>query len=490
MLIKDFNVELLSVNNPDTCKNKYHGFYRYDKFSRSTSGKKGQKLLLSLSKNSCSIVNRANPTHKERIGGYRFLNNKRVTDINLVESLQEQCQRNCVGLHVIALQDTSEYNYAQNSNRLKKETLGVVGNNKDFGYLAHIMVPFDAVTCLPQGISYCKLWSRDPYRKKDRDKVYPLLPIEEKESFRWIEAAEKTKSLLTSAKHITLISDRESDIYQLWERVPDDKTDLIIRARGDRPLFDQPLSIIELLDKQTTAGSYTIDIKGDLRSKRSKRKAIVNVKYAEVLVKKSKNLPREQARGDYVSLIAVEAKEDSSSCKAGEEPIHWLLLTTHSVNDFEQACRIIDWYSFRWQIEQFFRLTKRQGLDLESSQLETGEGLKKLGILGFVVALKILQMTLSRDGTVNDKINKFFNKQEIVLLAILNDKLKGTTVKQQNPFHRNTLAWGAWVIARLGGYSGYSSQSPPGPLTYKWGLHKFNMIKEGYYILEDDVYKE
>lgn len=486
----DFEMDLLNPNNPDTCKNNYHGFYKYDKISRRWSGKKGQKLLLSLAKNSTSIINRSNRTQPERIGGYRFLNNIRITEKSLIEGLQQQCKSNCEGLHIIGIQDTTEYNYKHHSKRLKSETIGVVGNNKDFGYFAHLMVTFDQATCLPQGISYCQLWSRDPKRKQGREKIYKKLPIEEKESYRWIEAAEQTKSLLKSAKHITLISDRESDIYQFWDRVPDDKTDLIIRARGDRPLFDQPSTIIELLDRQSTAGSYTIDVKGDLRTNRSKRKALLNVRYAEASVKRSKVLTREHARQDYVSLIVVEVKEDPSSCKVGETPIHWLLLTSHAVNDFEQACRIIDWYSFRWQIEQFFRLTKSQGLDLESSQLETGEGLRKLGILGFASALKILQMTLARDGIVNDNVKKYFSKQEIVLITLLNDKLKGTTLKQQNPHPPNTLAWAAWVIARLGGYSGYKSQSPPGPLTYTWGLEKFNLIKEGYYILDKDVYKE
>jgi hypothetical protein len=419
------------------------------------------------------------------------LNNDRITENKLVEGLQQQCKKNCEGLHVIGIQDTTEYNYHHHSKRLKRDTLGVVGNNNNLGYFAHLMVAFDAATCLPQGITYCQQWSRDPNRDEGRNKLYKKLPIEEKESYRWIKASEETKTLLKSANHLTLISDRESDIYQLWARVPDDKTDLIIRARGDRPLFDQPDTIIELLDKQNIAGSYTIEVKGDLRAKRSKRKARLNVKYTEVLVKKSKALTKEEARQDYVSLIVVEAKEDLLSCKTGETPIHWILLTTYAVNDFEQACSIINWYSFRWQIEQFFRLTKSQGLDLESSQLETGEGLRKIGILGFASALRILQMTLARDGLVNDNIKKYFTKEEIVLIALLNDKLKGTTLKQQNPHLINTLAWGTWVIARLGGYSGYSSQSPPGPLTYKWGLETFNLIKDGYYLLDEkDVYKE
>ena len=145
---------------------------------------------------------------------------------------------------MIGIQDTTEYNYQQHQKRLKEDTIGVVGNNSNPGYFAHLMIAFDASTCLPQGISYCHLWSRDPHRKAGRERQYKKLPIEDKESYRWIEAADQTKILLQSASHFTLISDRESDIYQLWDRIPNEKTDLIIRARGDRPLFDQPSTMI------------------------------------------------------------------------------------------------------------------------------------------------------------------------------------------------------------------------------------------------------
>ena len=99
-------------------------------------------------------------------------------------------------------------------------------------------------------------------------------------------------------------------------------------------------------------------------------------------------------------------------------------------------------------------------------------------------------MTLARDGIVNDSVRKYFTQQEIVILGLLNKQMKGTTLKQQNPHPANTLAWAAWILARLGGYSGYASQSPPGPLTYKWGLDEFNLIKHGYSLSEKDVYKE
>lgn len=468
-------------------KNNY-GFHKHFKFARQTSGKKGRKLLNSLQENQSCIVNRNCSTHRERTAGYRFLNNPRVTEKDLVKSLQNQCRQNCDGLHVIGIQDTTEYNYNRHRNRLKEDTMGFVGNSDSTGFLAHLMVIFDSVSCLPHGISYCKMWSRTPQHKnKSR---YKTLPIENKESYRWIEAADQTKALLDTAKHFTFLSDRESDIYQLWDRVPDNRTDLIIRAREDRPVFGDETTVFEILNQSPAEGIYTIELKEDKRAKRSKRIARIQVKYAEVAIKKPCRVALDQVIDDHVVLRVVEAKEMPGNNIEEESLVHWVLFTTHAVKDFEQACRIIDWYSFRWQIEQFFRLTKSTGIDLESSQLETGEGLKKLGILGFSTALRILQLNLARDGIVNDKVQKYFNPMEVVVLQVLDEELKGTTIKQQNPHRKGTLAWASWIIAKLGGYSGYRSQSPPGPMTYKWGLDKFEQIKIGYYLLKKDVYKE
>ncbi len=418
------------------------------------------------------------------------MNNTRVTEEDLVKALQYQCRQNCNGLHVIGIQDTTEYNYNHHKKRLKEESLGIVGNNRDVGYFAHVMIAFDAVRCLPQGISYCKLWSRTPQGEKRGKRNYKSLPIEDKESYRWIEAADQTRSLLDTAKHFTFLSDRESDIYQLWDRVPDEKTDFIIRARGDRPVFDEEATVFETLQQSPVAGSYSIELKEDKRARRSKRTAVLQVRYAEIAIKKPRKTATDHVRENHVALRVVEAREIPGKNNQDEALVHWVLFTTHGVNDFDQARRIIDWYAFRWQIEQFFRLTKTKGIDLESSQLETGEGLKKLGLLGFATSLRALQLSLARDGIVNDHVQKYFNSQEVIVLHVLDKELKGTTAKQQNPHRKNTLAWASWIIARLGGYSGYASQSPPGPLTYKWGLDSFYQTVYASYLFLHDVYKE
>ena len=97
-------------------ENNRYGFYQFINVTRLSSGKKGRKLLHSLQKKHSCIVNRHSPTHRERIAGYRFLNNMRVTEENLVKALQYQCRQNCDGLHVIGIQDTTEYNYNRPTN--------------------------------------------------------------------------------------------------------------------------------------------------------------------------------------------------------------------------------------------------------------------------------------------------------------------------------------------------------------------------------------
>jgi hypothetical protein len=473
----------------ETCKNKSHEIYRLYESTRPASGKKGLKIVNTIEQTQHSIVNKANPVFREKIAAYRFLNNNKISNVHLIESLQNQCMKNCNGLHVIVLQDTTEYNYQHLWRRHKQGSMGVVGNNSDVGYFAHPAVCFDALTRLPLGLSYCKIWSRERDRE-DNCQYRKILPIEKKESYRWIDAIEQTKFVLSGAEHLTFISDRESDIYQLLSRTPDDKTDLIIRSRDDRKLHDRPGTMHELLNELPQGGNYRIKLKGDYRRNRSNREALLNIKWLEVNIRKPQPLTKSEIDKQFVTLTVIEAREDASTCKDRENMVHWILLTTKKVADVDQACQIIDWYCFRWMIEQFNRITKQQGIDLESSQLETAEGLQRLGLLGFTAALKILQLTLARDGEHNEPVDKYFDQNETAVLEILDNEFRGTTVKQSNPFVKHTLAWAAWIIARLGGYSGYKSQSPPGPITMKCGLDKFNLIKEGFLLGQKNVYKE
>ena len=76
--------------------------------------------------------------------------------------------------------------------------------------------------------------------------------------------------------------------------------------------------------------------------------------------------------------------------------------------------------------------------------------------------------------------SRVFSPAEIIVLEELVRKCEGKTAKQKNPHPRHSLAWAAWCIARMGGWNGYASERPPGPLTFARGLRRFHAIVEGY----------
>ncbi len=178
-------------------------------------------------------------------------------------------------------------------------------------------------------------------------------------------------------------------------------------------------------------------------------------------------------------MRVVDVKEIPETVIKGEKPIHWCLLTTHNVKNQEEALQIVKWYCLRWNIEQLFRTLKKQGLDIESSQVESGEALRKLAILALYAAVQTMQLTLSREGK-DQRISVIFNKEECNMLSKLQNKLEGKTQSQKNPHSLGKLSWGAWIIARLGGWKGYRSESPPGPITMLRGLKQFQLLFEGY----------
>lgn len=404
----------------------------------------------------------------------RWLANKKVTQMELINEVIEKTANPAEGRHVLAIQDTSEINYQAHANRVSG--LGTVGNGKDVGFFIHPMLVLDAQdeTCL--GLGAIKLWNRTERANPD----YPKLPIEEKESYRWIETAEQAKKNLSKAEKITVIADRESDIYEEWYRISDEKTFMITRACRDRKLTNREL-LFEYVNKLEINGTYEFQV-DERVGKRSAHVARLEIRFGEVEIKKPKSCNDENAPLS-IKLRVVDVKEVAETVVGEEEPIHWCLLTTHEVKTKDEALQIVKWYCLRWNIEQLFRTLKKQGLDVESSQVETAEGLMKLIILALYVALQTMQLILAREGK-DQLISVVFHEYEQKVLMLAQKKLEGKTQKQKNPHSPKMLSWGAWIIARLGGWKGYQSESAPGPITMLRGLRRFETLLEGYQLTE------
>lgn len=404
----------------------------------------------------------------------RWLSNEDVTKEEIAENILEKSKSLVKGKHILAIQDTTELNYESKINRIAG--IGPVGNGLNHGTYLHTMLAVDAneSTCL--GLTSIKTWTRSEIKKKKYGNIYRKQLIEDKESYKWIEAADKSKQILSDAVKITIVADRESDIYEEWYRIPDDRTYLITRACQDRVLCDGN-KLFSYAEKLNVTGFHELEVRAQL-GKRTARKAKLEIRFGIVEIKKPPKCTDNNAPPS-VRLTVVDVKEHKSSALKDEEPIHWCLLTTHSIETEEDALQIINWYCQRWQIEQFFRTLQKQGLDIESSQVETVEKLMKIITIACFAALRIMQLTLSRDGN-DQNISVVFSEQERKLLSRLQIKLEGKTEKQKNPHPQGKLSWAAWIIARLGGWKGYVSESPPGPITMLRGFRKFQLIYEGW----------
>jgi hypothetical protein len=400
-----------------------------------------------------------------------------VTLSELTQSVVNHCQQQVEDRHVLAINDTTEINLQAHSGRLKPEGIGVVGNNKDVGFFLHPTMILDGETGFPLGLSAIQLWTREPGHPTKKERNYQTLPIEKKESFKWIASAERSTPCLQvgGAKLVTHIGDRESDLYEVWASIPDAENHLLVRVRSDRRLSAQTQSLYEVLAHQPIEGTYSVEVLADARIKRLDRSAWLGVRFCPVQIQRPYQLSHDYP--DQVSLWAVEAIEISPP--AGQKPIHWRLLTTHPVESIEKALQIILWYRWRWRIEQVFATLKRAGLDLESSQLESIEAIQRLTILGLSVAMKTLQLMEGRDKP--DLASTLaFTLEQLQCLKSLAPTLEGRTKKLQNPYPPLSLPWATWLVARLGGASGYQSQRPPGMPTLVHGLRQFQAIFIGW----------
>ena len=409
---------------------------------------------------------------------YRFLNNENVTVGELERSLSALCTQQVFAKHVLAISDTSEINLQSHAGRLKPEKLGVVGNNKDIGFFIHPTLVLDALNGFPLGLSAVQLWTRKKGHLDKKQRKYQNLDIEEKESYKWIASAHKSKRCFQEggAKNITHIGDRESDIFEEFVAVADENNHLLIRACQNRKLFSKSESLFTYLKKQPVEGTYFINLEADKRIEREAREAFLTIRFAQVKIKCPDKL-KDKEYPDFVELYALEVEEVSPP--KGKQGVHWRLLTTHNVVCLEEALQVVRWYQWRWRIEQLFATVKKVGLNVESTELESLEGIQKLTILGLSIAVKTLQMVEGRTK-VELSASITFSEEEQKCLENLERSLSGKSKKLRNPHVKGSLPWASWIIGRLGGWSGYQSQRPAGIKTMINGLKKFEFIFLGW----------
>lgn len=448
--------------------------------------KKATETLARLVLGRNSSIRQISKTEAEQRSIYRLLDNASFSEQAIESRIIGRCGALSEGRHVLCIQDTVEFNLESAGKKLKPESgVGDLSRTGVPGFLLHSTLVVDAQKDTVLGFASIKTWHRPVNRDDKYKRKYGKQPMEEKESYKWLEAAKQSKELLNKARSITVVADREADIYELISYAKQQNIHVLLRSRSDRTLAGSGKMTI-LLNSLEVMGQYEFTVLGDIRKGITKRVAQMQVKWAEITIKqpennKNRDLPVTQ------KLYVVESKENAS------KGICWRLLTTHPVTTFAEALQIIEWYKQRWYIEQVHRLLKTQGFRIESSQLSQGYAIRKLTLLAMMAALRVIQMMVAYEDENEQTADEIFTDEEQQCLKQAGEQMQGSTEKQSNPHRPSTIKWATWIIARLGGWKPYESQRKPGPIVLQKGLIKFYNMFEGWKLYQNhlkDVYTQ
>jgi Transposase DDE domain len=394
------------------------------------------------------------------LSAHRFLGSADVTPEEILQTVGRRTAAACAGRRIVAAQDTTEINFKGRDRR--REDLGPAGDGKTPGFFCHAMVAIDADDEALLGVIHARIWTRSAKRVAARRSRN----IEDKESFRWVEASRIAGSLLSTAAQLIVVGDREFDIYSQFVRVPPG-VHLIVRAAHDRRLADDE-RLFDAPSDWRAFGAMDIRVPPS-RPGDAGRIARVGVKAGRVCIAK----PRHGAAIDPKTVTLTYLEVSEVKPPKGQTAITWRLLTTLPIageaDEFAAAQEIVRLYRLRWRIEQVFRAMKSDGLCLEETQVTQASRLFNLAAIALVAAARTIQLVDARDGSSRPATD--VADQDVIAAAqTIGPTLERNTARQKNPYQHGSLAWLSWIVARLGGWNCY--YKPPGPKTMRTGWDK------------------
>jgi hypothetical protein len=450
------------------------------------------KLCDSFSEAPESPINQACEDWAETKAAYRFFQNENV-DVGKI--LATHCGKTLVraASHsiVLALQDTSYFIYTGHP---KTKGLGEIsikkGKNTDKihsnGLVMHACL---AVTTkgTPLGLLGQKIFARklrpDHERRSMGGKyIQDVIPVEEKESFRWIETLDAA-AMVSAGTQVVNVGDRECDFYDFFKAAEKNGSSVLVRAsqnrtvdRGSRYAEKNIEKLWDYIASKSDIGSYVVEISERKKTKhcigRTARSAQMGIKLGEFRMNPPRNNPKHKTEVlPDIKMWAIHVLEKDPP--EGEEPVEWMLLTNQLVTTLEEACERVYWYSLRWRIEMYFKVLK-SGFRVEACRLGTADRLMRYLTVMSIVAWRLFMITLIARTSPSLPCSEFLSEQEWRVLAV--KASKNDYPPAVPPSIAEALIW----IARLGGYLARKGDGLPGTLVLWRGWKRLVDLTEGW----------
>ena len=406
---------------------------------------------------------------------YRFFSNERVSEAEILAghfgSTRDRVAASD-GL-VFVLHDTTEFTYQRErpaaigitkSVNSGRDKAGRLRSHKVCGILMHSSL---AVTSqgLPLGLTAVKFWTRKRFKGTAalKRKVNPTrVPIETKESIRWLDNLRQSTGLVDDPERCVHIGDRESDIFELFCTAQEVGTHFLIRTCVDRLAGDGDHTVAEEMDEVKVKGLHRIEVQ-DRHG--NPDEAVLEIRYRKIRI-----LPPvgKQKRYPALNLTVIHAEERGTP--GNRQKITWKLLTDLAVQSRRDAIEKLTWYALRWKIEVFHKILK-SGCKAEAAKLRTAQRLTNLIAVFCIASWRVFWMTMLNRAAPAAPPDIALTKIEIGLLDSL--------IKDRGPRRRKTLSHYLTKLARLGGYLARANDPPPGNTVIWRGLSRLTDIELG-----------
>lgn len=416
--------------------------------------KRYAQVLGQMSKMPSAALTQSSECLAELLGAYRFIDNAKVTVEKILEPHREQtAQRAALTDTVLLVQDTTYLNF---SDREKCEEL------KPFrpGHLSKALWLHTTLCLRPNGLPLGIVDAQFTTGNEMGSGADSRRPITEKLSYRWIKAVERCRDLFPSNVRKIWVCDREGDMYELFDTVSAATDDFVVRLKYFREIEEPPFDMRHALRDAKAQGCLTISI-AETRT-RQKRTAHLEVKYVPLTI----TVPQYKSAhvsSKCISASLVEAKEIDAP--EGEEPLHWMIVTSLNVSSLPDAMEILAIYQRRWSIEELFKILK-SGCRVEKAQFQNSTRLSKYMSLSLIVAWRIYLLVHLNRLDPNAAADTVVTQAEKATLQALADFRRHRQKKQRRVVIK-TVRQALTEIARLGGYLDRKNDPYPG-ITVFW----------------------
>lgn len=408
---------------------------------------------------------------------YRFFSNPKVEEGEILSGHMAATKARYAASEgpILVLQDTTEFTYQRRNPHDIGFTKSVnSGRDKD-GRLRHhavcgILMHSSLVVTeegLPLGLAAVKFWNRDKFKgtaQLERKINRTRIPIEAKESVRWLDNLRQSVALLGQPDRCVHVGDRESDIYELYCLAKNLGTHFVVRTVVDRLAGDGDHTVKSEMHEAPSAGTHGIDVRVD---DDTIERVTLDIRYKRIHVRPPIG---KQKRYPELDLTVIHASE--VGVPSGRKPILWKLVTDLEVADLDAAIEKIRWYSLRWKIEVFHKILK-SGCRAEDAKLRTADRLTNLVALFCIVSWRVLWMTMMARTVPEASPTIVFTATEITILDRI---IADSGNRGAKP---GTLQLYLNKLSRLGGYLSRMSDPPPGNTVVWRGLQRLIDIQIG-----------